>query len=393
MILPLKIDRLNHLFIELASIDAPSFQERMAADTVIAFLRNLGLVVEEDLAATLLPGNSGNLLCKIPANWPLSAPEIQDHDRVSAFCQEERLPLLLSTHLDTVAPCRGKKVTLGADGVFRSDGTTILGADDYAGVVATLEAVRLLSEHPMPHRPLELLFSVAEEAHLKGIGQFDAKSLAAREGYVLDTSGPPGTGVMAAPGHNHLIFTITGKAAHAGIAPETGISAITVAAQAIATMQLGRIDAETTANIGEIQGGGATNIVAESCTVTAECRSLDADKLTRQTTQLCQAMTEAAERMGATVDAQIVTSYYPYQVKATDSVARRFIAACEQIGLAPRLTTTGGGSDMNVLSRAGISGMVLSCGMQQVHSNQEFLIAQDLAVLTDLVMAIILSDI
>ncbi len=372
---PLQINptRLNRLFIELASIDAPSFAERQAADAVIWFLNNLGLTVAEDDTAAKIGGNCGNLLCRVPGDG-------------------SQAPLLLSTHIDTVEPCRGKKISLGSDGIFRSDGTTILGADDYAGVTAILEAVRLLTEENVTHRPLELLFSVAEEAHLQGISHFDTRQLKAREGYVLDTSGAPGKGIVAAPGHRHFEFEIKGRAAHAGIAPESGISAIAAAADGISKLHWGRIDAETTANIGEITGGGATNIVAKHCHVTAECRSLDADKLDLISAQIASAMQEACDQSGAFLTTSVRTSYLPYQVAEGEAVAARFRFACQAVELVPKLETTGGGSDLNILAQAGIRGMVLSCGMQQVHSNQEYLAAPDLHQLTRLVLALIQSD-
>lgn len=372
---PVSLDktRLNQLFLDLASIDTPSFGERQAADAVTAFLTALDHTVEEDDAGRKLNGNCGNLLCRIPGT-------------------AGQKPLLFSTHLDMVAPCLCKNLHLDSDGVFRSDGTTILGADDYAGVTAVLEAVRIMKEHHLPHRPLELLFSVAEEAHLKGIRAFDTALLTAKEGYVLDTSGSPGIGIIAAPGHHHLDFLITGRAAHAGIAPETGVSAIYAAAQGVSKMKLGRIDPETTANIGEITGGGATNIVAQSCHVTAECRSLDGDKLVELSRSMIEAMQSAADQAGAELQTTTHISYLPYQVDPNEPVVTRFLRACQTAGISPKLTSTGGGSDLNVLAQTGIRGMVLSCGMQRVHSTQEFLIADDLHQLTRLVIALILAD-
>lgn len=390
---------LSQLFHKLASLDAPSFQERPVADAVIQYLKDLGLPVEEDEAGSAIGGNCGNLLCRVPANWALQGRAMAAVDdlpqelssRATAF--ETRPPLLLSTHLDTVQPCHGKKINLGEDRVFRSDGTTILGADDLAGVVAILGAIRHLAELHQPHRSLELLFSVAEEAHLQGISRFDPAQLTAREGYVLDTSGSPGAGVVAAPGHIHLVFTITGRSAHAGIAPETGISAITAAARGIAAMRLGRISARTTANIGQISGGGETNIVAERCTVTAECRSLDQIQLQAQADHMIACMTDAVCELGATLTTEIHQSYYPYQVARQEPVVQRFATACQAIGKSARLIETGGGSDMNVLARAGIRGMVLSCGMQQVHSCNEHLALDDLLDLTQLMLALVQSDI
>ncbi|MDD2457691.1 MAG: M20/M25/M40 family metallo-hydrolase [Eubacteriales bacterium] len=380
--------RLVELFLRLARLNAPSLDERQVADAVTAELKALGLIVAEDDAASRLGGTTGNLLCRVPANWAIEP--VPDDDKPAGWVEKARQdPLLFSTHLDTVQPCLGKKVHLGSDRIFRSDGTTILGADDLAGVAAVLALLHELRTWKKPHRPLELLFSVAEEVHLQGISVFDASSLHAREGYVLDTSGSPGTGIIAAPGHLHLSFTVQGRPAHAGIAPEAGISAIAVAAQGIARMRLGRVDPETTANIGRIEGGGETNIVAAGCTVTAECRSLDPGRLAAQARHMIDSMEEAAAEAGATVSVQTHQSYHPYRVDPDQPVARRFQAACTAIGKTARLVSTGGGSDLNVLSRAGLSGMVLSCGMQQVHSGAEYLALDDLSDLVRLLMALV----
>jgi len=385
--------RLIALFLGLARLDSPSLHERAVADAVIAELHRLGLTVLEDDAASRIQGTTGNLLCKVQANWALQDLPEPAWPGAAAARAERQAPLLFSTHLDTVLPCHNKQIRLDHDEVFRSDGTTILGADDLAGVTAVLALLQELRARKKPHRPLELLFSVAEEIHLQGIQAFDASRLVAREGYVLDTSGPPGIGVVAAPGHVHLKWTVTGRPAHAGIAPETGISAIEVAARGIARMQLGRLDPETTANIGRIEGGGETNIVAATCTVTAECRSLDPVRLAEQTRHLDWCMTQAAAEAGATVTSAIHQSYHPYRVDPGQPVARRFQDACTSIGQTARLITTGGGSDLNVLAKAGLSGMVLSCGMQQVHSGAEHLALADLVTLVRLLLALVDSSV
>jgi tripeptide aminopeptidase len=382
---------IQQLFLDLARLDAPSLQERPVADAVTQFLASLGLAVEEDAAGQAIGGNCGNLLCRIPANWALRSqdPAGQSLESIARASDcAARTPFL-----DTVQPCHDKKIALGDDRVFRSDGTTILGADDLSGVVAVLAAIHSLDQQPQPHRGIELLFSVAEEVHLQGIARFDPTQLTAKEGYVFDTSGAPGLGVIAAPGHLHLTFIVTGRSAHAGIAPETGVSAITAAARGIAAMRLGRINQRTTANIGRISGGGETNIVAEQCIVTAECRSLDPVELAAQADLMCACMTNAAHELGAELATEIHQSYHPYQVAGHEPVVRRFQAACAAISKTARLIETGGGSDMNVLAQAGIRGMVLSCGMQQVHTCAEHLALDDLIDLTHLVLALIQSEI
>lgn len=359
-------------FCRLAAISSPSLSEKAMADAVRFELGQLGLILEEDETGRLLGSQTGNLLCRIPGDLP--GP-----------------PLLFGTHLDTVEPCRNKQIRVGTDRIIRSDGTTILGADDLSGVAAVIEAIALLRHQGIKHRSLELLFTVAEEKHLLGSHQLAAGWLTAVEGYVLDTSGEPGLGVIRSPGHMLLEFDIEGQAAHAGIAPETGISAITVAAAAIAAMKLGRLDDQTTANIGSIQGGGETNIVAANCRVTAECRSLDALALRQQADHMIRCFENSARQAGAGIRIEEKTSYLPYQVDPAGPVVRRFSQACDYLGLPLRLMATGGGSDMNVLTQLGLSGMVLSCGMERVHSCEEFLRIDDLVSLTRLVM-LLMSD-
>ena len=363
-------NRLTRLFCELVAIDSPSRGERQMADRVTVLLRELGCEVEEDQAGQAIGGNCGNLYARLAGTLPGA-------------------PLLLSVHLDTVEPSAGKQALIGEDGVIRSSGRTILGADDLAGVTAILEAIRSTREKAIPHRSLEILLTVAEEQHLTGSHHLEVHRLKAREAYVLDTSGEPGLAVLQAPGHIALTFEIQGQAAHAGIAPETGISAIQVAARGIAAMQLGRVNAVTTANIGRIEGGGETNVVADYCRVTAECRSLDTASLRLQADHMRSAMLTAAEAAGARVDVVETPSYQPYQVDPNHRVVRSFVTACEELGLKVRLTSTGGGSDNNILSLHGITGIVLSCGMAKVHSCQEEIRIRDLVDTARLVQALI----
>lgn len=364
--------RLTDLFCQLVRIDAPSLGERVMADHVRTLLHELGCRVEEDQAGTAIGGNCGNLT----AHWPGDLGEP---------------PILLGVHLDTVGPCIGKEAVVGADRVIRSSGKTILGADDLAGLSAILEAMQSLREERVVHRPVEILMTVAEELHLTGAHQYDYSQLLSKEAYVLDTSGSPGMAALQAPGHVSLVFEVFGQSAHAGIAPEAGISAIQAACRGISRMNLGRIDAETTANIGRIEGGGATNIVADYCRVTAECRSLRQEKLQAQATDMRICMTVSAAEMGARVHIEEKISYHPYQVKPDRPVVRRFVKACQDLGLPGLLATSGGGSDNNVLMRQGIEGLVLSCGMNQVHACSENISIQDLVDITRLVEALILE--
>lgn len=352
-------DRLVSLFTELVTIDTPSKSERVMADRIKSHLADLGFTVTEDQAGAQIGGNCGNLIARLPGSLALE-------------------PLLFCAHLDTVEPARGKRALTGADGVMRSGGDTVLGADDLAGVAAIIEAVRAMLETGRAHRPIEILFTVAEECHLLGSRHLDVSGLSARQGYVLDASGEPGRGVVQAPGHISLHFTIRGLAAHAGMCPENGVSAITAAARGIAAMRLGRVDAQTTANIGRIEGGGETNVVADLCSVTAECRSQEQTRLDEQADHLCSCMEQAAADMGATVHIRRQQSYAPYRIASDSPVVQRFTEACARLSLPVHLEAGGGGSDNNVLVLHGITGMVIACGMDQIHSCQEQLPIRDL---------------
>ena len=352
-------ERLTHEFLALASIDAPSFDERNMADTLIERLRSLGATVREDDAGAKLSGNAGNLLAELPGSLPGE-------------------PLLFSGHMDTVGPCLGKHPFLGDDGRFHSDGTTVLGSDDLAGVCAILEAIRCLREDGTAHRALQLVFSVGEERNLAGAKQLDLGWLKAREGYVLDTSGPPGHAVFTAPGNRRIVARFHGLAAHAGIAPEKGINAIAAAADAVASVQWGRIDADTTANVGRIEGGGATNIVPDACLVEAECRSFSRERLDALAASITERFHEAAARHGATVDVVTTAAYETFRLSEQHPVVRRFQEACRTLGLAETLSPGGGGSDANIYVQSGTACLVLACGMTDVHSVNETLSLQDL---------------
>ncbi len=359
-------ERLIQQFIELTGYDAPPKSERAIADRVVVLLRQMGFTVSEDNAGAAIGGNCGNIYARLPGSLDLP-------------------PLLLCAHFDSVEPCRGKVAKIGGDNVIRSDGRTVLGADDLSGMAAILEAVRSLQDDGRAHRPIELFFSVAEELHLLGSSHMEPGRLTAKEAYILDTDGKPGLGITQAPGHIGMVFDVRGKASHAGMAPEKGISAITAAAKGIAAMRLGRIDEKTTANIGRIDGGGETNVVAETCRVTAECRSLDQNALEAQADDMCRCMEQAAAAMGAAVEIQRQTRYYPYTLDTGSPVVTRFAKACEMLNLPCRLQSGGGGSDNNVLVRHGIMGMVLSCGMMQIHSCREEIAIDDLADMATLV--------
>ena len=270
-------ERLMQTFLELVVIPSPSGEEQVVAAAITRRLEALGLRVETDEA--------GNLLARVPGRGGDAAQE----------------PLLVTAHMDTVVPCDPVSPVL-REGVIYSDGTSILGADDKAGVAAILEVLAALAESQVAHRPLEILFTVSEEKGLRGAKAFDVGRLRASMGIGLDAGGPQGTIVQSAPSQDSLAVEVHGRAAHAGARPEEGINAIRVAAEAIAAMPLGRIDDETTANIGTISGGRATNIIPDLVTLRGEARSRSQAKLAAQTKAMTQALENAATAHGATVD-------------------------------------------------------------------------------------------
>jgi tripeptide aminopeptidase len=341
-------ERLVARFLELVRIDSPSGQEQAVGERVMAWLRELGAAVERDAI--------GNVFAQLDGRGE---------------------PLLLNAHLDTVVPGTGIEPVLGA-GVIKSDGRTILGADDKAGVAIALEVVRAAQAGGLALPPLDILFTVQEEVGLCGAKAFDTRRLRARQGIGLDSGGAPGTVIVAAPSQDSLEVVVHGVAAHAGVAPEMGISAVVVAAEAIAGLPLGRIDEETTANIGIIQGGRATNIVCDRVEVRGEARSRDPGKLAAQTQAMVGAFEEAAARRGATVDVRVSHPYTAFRLSPEEPILRLLAAGAAEVGLEPQLLPTGGGSDANILNAAGIRIANISTGMELGHSTREQIAIADM---------------
>ena len=353
----LQRERLLATFLELARIPSPPGGESAVAQVIANRLARLGLPPQRDAA--------GNLLARLDG-----AGE----------------PLLLTAHMDTVVPCEGVRPVV-RDGVVYSDGTTVLGADDKSGIAAILEVLETLVAGGVPHCPLEVLFTVQEEVGLQGIKAFDVSRLRARMGLGLDAGGDVGSVVISAPSQDGLMVRVHGRAAHAGISPETGINAIRVAAEAIARMPLGRIDAETTANIGVIQGGAATNIVPDLVLVKGEARSLSEAKIERQVAAMTAAFEMSARSHGATVEIEVERRYSAYHLSEEAPVIRWVTGAMQAIGIEPLLLPTGGGSDANVLHAAGIPTVQIATGMAAVHTTAEHIAVDDLFTATRVVQA------
>ena len=361
--------RLLDTFFEMVSIDSPSLGERKLCDYLSESLAGLGFELYEDNAGELLGGTSGNLYGYLDGNTTLE-------------------PLLFSAHMDTVDPSYGKKAVLYSDGRITSEGGTVLGADDLAGIAAILEALRGVREKSLTHRPIEVLFTVAEEIYCKGAGVFDYSRLKSREAYVLDLAGPVGTASNKAPTILSFTVTITGKASHAGFAPEDGIHAIAAAAGAVSRIQMGQLDGETTCNIGLIEGGTALNIIPDRCVVKGEIRSYSHKKALEQTEQVKQVFMDAAKPFGTTVEMEADCHIEAYETDAGHPVAKRFEAACTSLSLPFALSPAFGGSDNNHFAKHGISGLVVATAMNNCHSCAEYTTVKELERITGLVTAL-----
>ncbi|HEU4437615.1 MAG TPA: M20/M25/M40 family metallo-hydrolase [Methylomirabilota bacterium] len=367
--------RLKDEFIELTSIASPSRREGTIARRLEAILKGMGASVEVDGAGERVGGDTGNLLARFPGNTP-GAP---------AF--------LLSGHMDTVGPAEAIHPVVEGD-VVRTDGTSVLGGDDKAGVVAILEAIRTLRERAIPHGDIEVVLTICEEYGLLGAKHFDTGRLRARRGLVLDVDGVCEL-ITRAPAANRVTFTVHGLAAHAGICPEQGMSAIQIAAEAIAAMRLGRLDAETTANLGVIQGGLAGNIVPASLSVRGETRSLSLEKLEAQTAHMRRCFDEAAARRvvrigdrehRARVEAQVERQYSRLDVPEDAGIVRLVQSAARAAGRTCATRSTGGGSDANVFAERGLEVANLACGMREIHTVNEWVDVRDLVLTAGLVL-------
>ncbi len=346
-------DRLTEEFCKLVSIDSASFQERKMADVLKIYLSELGFEVTEDGAGKYYDGNAGNIYGFLKGDL-------------------EGDPVLFSAHMDTVEPSAGKKAVVHEDGTITSDGNTVLGSDDLSGVVAILEAVRAIKEEGLSHRSIEVLFTIAEEVYIRGSEVFDYSLIKAREAYILDLSGPVGTAALKAPTLVSFTAKFTGRAAHAGFAPEKGIHAISVAAEAITAISQGRIDEETTVNVGTIEGGLARNIVPENCILKGEVRSLSHDKTLAEIEKIKKVFMEISEKRGAGLEFETSFGCIAYEIHREEEVVERFENACRDLGYETNYITTFGGSDNNNFVRNGIAGIVIACGMNEVHSCKEY---------------------
>jgi tripeptide aminopeptidase len=356
-------------FTELAAVSSPPGGERPVADRVASYLEELGVRVDEDDAGARIDASAGNLLARLDPTAP-------------------GVPLFLCAHLDTVQP-QGPIEPVVEDGVVRNASGTILGADDKAAVAAMLEAAARVVEDGRPHAGLELLFTPKEEVGLLGAKAFDHRRLQARVGYVYDQASPIGDVVIGAPTARSVSVRFHGRAAHSGMYPEEGRSAIAAAARAIADLRLGRIDAETTANVGLISGGSARNIVPEWCSFELEIRCHDERRLGDLVQEALDTIAFAAGVGECEVDTQIEESYRAYRFRRDDLPVRLAAQALERCGVEPRYVLTGGGADANVFNAAGLECVNLANGMVDIHTPDERIAVDDLERMVDVTLALV----
>ena len=351
-------ERLLKRFLEYVQIDSPTKHEREFADFLKKEMEEIGLEVRMDNAGEKCGSNSGNLIGKLKGNT-------------------DGETILFSSHMDTVSPSVGIKPQI-KDGVIYSDGTTVLGGDDKAGIAAIMEALETIQEKSVPHGDIEVVFSIYEEGGLFGAKNLDYDSLDAKLAYILDSGGEPGEIIVAGPAQNKINIKFIGKEAHAGVCPEEGISAIQIASEAIRNMNLLRIDEETTANIGIISGGKATNIVTNEVIIEAEARSLDNEKLEKQTNHMMKCCEAAAKKFGGKVEIEINNAYGAFKVDENHEIVRNVKKACENLGFKAHTEKSGGGSDTNILNANGITAINLGIGEKKPHTVEEHIHIKDL---------------
>jgi len=361
--------RLVSTFLSLVKVSSISKQEKDAADLLRKMLSKMGIRSFFDDAGRRIVGNCGNLYASIKPT-------------------DKKLPsIFLNAHIDTVVH-KGKIRPVIRSGVIYSDGTTILGADCKAGVAAILEAIKVIKEKKMPHGGIKLCFTVAEEIGLVGAKEAVARHIKADYGFVID-GGSVEHLMNRAPSQFSLEAKIVGKAAHAGVHPENGINAIKVASEAITKMKIGRIDKETTSNIGIIKGGTATNIVPEEVMIRGEARSHNRRKLKKQIHSMTKALAKACGRSKAYLRLKVEPVYSSFYLKENSDIVKIAASAVKKIGLKPAIKMTGGGSDANIFNEMGTPCLILGVGGHNVHTSKENVAVKDLVKGTELILAIV----
>ncbi|HEX8351428.1 MAG TPA: M20/M25/M40 family metallo-hydrolase [Pyrinomonadaceae bacterium] len=370
-------ERIKNLLLELVQIDSVSREERDVAQRIKRLCEEMGAEVFIDDAGEKVGGNTGNVIARFPGTIP------------------DAEPIMMSAHMDTVVPGKGVRPVVEGD-IIRTDGTTVLGGDDKSGVSVIIETVRCLQEQSIPHAPVDAVFSICEEVGLLGAKHLDLSKVRARYGLVFD-SDDPGFLFTKGPSANHFEFRVHGLESHAGVAPEYGISAIRIAAEAVSAMKLFRIDDETTANIGVIRGGEATNIITNLVTLRGEARSHDDAKLEAQTAHMIKCLEDAAAKYEVTVDgvttkarveADVTREYHAMDVSDDSRVVRLVKQAATRMGLKVETMASGGGCDANIFNKRGIECANLGTGMRAIHTVKEWLDVKDMYASAEMTLEI-----
>lgn len=377
MTIQINSERLADHFVTLCETSSPSREERPVAEYLRRIFADLGAdFIHEDDSAEKTGANCGNLIIRFTGST--AAP-----------------PVFFACHMDTVMPGHGVQVQRDGD-IFTSKGDTVLGGDDKSGIAPLIEMMSLLKEHDTPHRTIELIFTTCEEIGLQGAKALDCRPLQSRFGYALDSSGID-KAIVAAPAANKVRVEVRGTAAHAGLNPEAGVNALVIAAQAISRLQLGRIDDESTANIGVIEGGVATNIIPEHVTLKGEVRSHSMTKLDTFTDEMKQRFEDAAAAWVIPADSTarrpsvefVVETDYPSMCLQENDIALETVRrAAQRSGRPLTFVIGGGGSDANIFNSHGLQTAILATGMTDVHTTDEKLDLKDMVRLTELLHAI-----
>lgn len=361
-------ERLINRFMAYVQVDSETLNEKAFDDLMVKELEALDFAIYTDKAGEAIGSNGYNIYAF----------------KKGTLAGE---PIAFSCHTDTVKPGIGIVPVL-ENGIIRSASDTILASDDKSGIAAIIEAMTMLKETNQAHRDIEIIFTIAEEGGLRGAKNLELDKIRSKKAIILDSGGPVGNIVVKAPAQDKIYATFHGKPAHAGIEPEKGISAIQMAAYAVSQMNLLRIDEETTANIGTLMADSATNIVCPSAKLIAESRSLNNDKLAKQTAHMVACIESAATHFGGRVDVEVLSMYSAFDIPADDEFLLEVSAVMKSLDLNVKLASTGGGSDANIFNKSGIKAINLGTGMTGAHTLEEHISVEDLTNLCRVVVAL-----
>lgn len=363
--------RVLNTFLDMVKISSPSGNERRMADYLINHMNANGIEVYEDKAGETIRGNTGNVIAKIKGNG--------------------KKHIVLTAHMDTVVPCDEIHPVIDGD-IVKTDGTSVLGGDDKSGIAAILELIQQIRAESIDHPDLTLIFSIAEETGLYGAKAIDESILKDVDcAFVLDSSGHTGEVIYTAPYSAGGKLIVHGKEAHAGVAPEKGVNALVVAAHAISKLDIGRIDEETTCNIGKIEGGLASNIVMPKVEMVYEARSLSKQKLDDILKKTMDTFKVVCEECHATFETDVKVNTSGYAIDQHTEFMQALKNACDETGITYTLKTSMGGSDANIYNEKGIPAVVLATGMSNVHTVHEYIDMNDVNNLSQLLVNLMKS--